>query len=261
MIPGFTSYRAPGINAINWNNLDCSKIITKHWSRFFLKSRKSYRYVYLVGQSTCPNVLSLLCFKSIRHLVWLILSSEENNYLFFKKLGLLSPWWLTHHSLCFLASSWRSSTAALWDHHALDAKSCALAEWRQFEWGNTQIKSMKKVKVPVNVFAGKRSVNSGLKRTGSKNEIVRAKMWCLRLFKEWGLKRNPVRPCIGVVRWSKVRKTFFFLSLTVLGNNVWFLCRPKLISKHKSKSRLSWHKSRWGPRNFAKNRSTFRGGK
>ena len=33
---------------------------------------------------------------------------------------------------------------------------------------------------------------------------------------------------------------------------MWFLRRPKLISKHKSKSRLSWHKSRWGPRNFAK---------
>ena len=33
---------------------------------------------------------------------------------------------------------------------------------------------------------------------------------------------------------------------------MWFLCRPKLIYKHKSKSRLSWHKSRWGPRNFAK---------
>ena len=139
----------------------------------------------------------------------------------FKKLGLLSPWWLTHHSLCFLASSWRSSTAALWDHHALDAKSCALAEWRQFEWGNTQIKSMKKVKVPVNVFGeGKEWIWA--QKNGKKNEIVRAKMWwCLRLFKEWGLKRNPVRPCIGVVRWSKVRKgkTFFFLSLT--GSSAW----------------------------------------
>ena len=59
-------------------------------------------------------------------------------------------------------------------------------------------------------------------KNGKKNEIVRAKMWwCLRLFKEWGLKRNPVRPCIGVVRWSKVRKgkTFFFLSLT--GSSAW----------------------------------------
>ena len=35
LIPGFTSYRAPGIKAINWNNFYCSKIITKHWSRFF----------------------------------------------------------------------------------------------------------------------------------------------------------------------------------------------------------------------------------
>ena len=35
LIPGFTSYRASGIKAINWNNFYCSKIITKHWSRFF----------------------------------------------------------------------------------------------------------------------------------------------------------------------------------------------------------------------------------
>ena len=39
LIPGFTSHRAPGINAINWNNFSCSKIIAKHQSRFFLKIR------------------------------------------------------------------------------------------------------------------------------------------------------------------------------------------------------------------------------
>ena len=39
LIPGFTSYRASGIDAINWNIFYCSKIITKHWSRFLLKIR------------------------------------------------------------------------------------------------------------------------------------------------------------------------------------------------------------------------------
>ena len=35
LIPGFTSYRGLGIKAINWNHFHCSKIITKHQSRFF----------------------------------------------------------------------------------------------------------------------------------------------------------------------------------------------------------------------------------
>ena len=51
LIPEFTSYREPGVTAINWNNCYCSKIITKHQSRFFLKIGQSCWYVYLVGQS------------------------------------------------------------------------------------------------------------------------------------------------------------------------------------------------------------------
>ena len=34
LIPGFTSYRGPGIKLINWNHFYWSKIFTKHGSRF-----------------------------------------------------------------------------------------------------------------------------------------------------------------------------------------------------------------------------------
>ena len=63
-----------------------------------------------------------------------------------KKLGLLSPWWRIS-SFTLAASSWRTHKAA----GSTAARSCAwrkimrtLAEWRQFEWGNTQIKLMKR---------------------------------------------------------------------------------------------------------------------
>ena len=52
LIPDFTSYRGPGIKAINWNTFHWSKIFTKHWSRFLFKIRQSYRYVYSEDQST-----------------------------------------------------------------------------------------------------------------------------------------------------------------------------------------------------------------
>ena len=34
LIPGFTSYRGPGIKLINWNHFHWSNIFTKHGSRF-----------------------------------------------------------------------------------------------------------------------------------------------------------------------------------------------------------------------------------
>ena len=59
LIPGFTSYRGPGTKSINWNNFSCSKIITKHQSRFFSQN-SAIVPVRLFGRSEYYHTIRLL---------------------------------------------------------------------------------------------------------------------------------------------------------------------------------------------------------
>ena len=54
LIPYFTSYRGPGIKSINWNSFHCSKIFTKHWSRF-LSQNSVIVSVRLFGRVEYPQ--------------------------------------------------------------------------------------------------------------------------------------------------------------------------------------------------------------
>ena len=78
LIPGFTSYRGPGIKLINWNHFHWSNIFTKHGSRSYYQNSPIVpvclfgRSEYSLRPPQCPHLyvkagLSCYCYQK---LVW-----------------------------------------------------------------------------------------------------------------------------------------------------------------------------------------------